>query len=397
MIIKSDKINCYIEGIRIPINSITVDTSQNQTNKALLKLALGKTIIPHLWANALIQVTYIEGITEKLFFQGLVEQLEIIEDQGFVFVWAVSLWQSLNINTTLDYVVPKKYGISNIEDETTIYLGNEEVIKSDNSDVDNYQLSLRYFFLDLENQDVADIPLDSSEAFKLQFIADRTPFAILFAYSLFELIAYDNFLLSRAYIDKYNLLSKVKGESRRDIEFFQLRETAKKDSAIFLELDTKRSGIAYEQFKVKTKANEEVPVTDVVAGGSGTESYKTLGPIGNVSNRLTALALGIQKIEGYFKGSRSYRNNNPGNIEYGKRTISYGAIGTDGRFAKFPDYETGLNALKRLITDVYINNTLFQMISKYAPPSENDTKSYANSLASALGVKITDKVSDIIK
>lgn len=112
---------------------------------------------------------------------------------------------------------------------------------------------------------------------------------------------------------------------------------------------------------------------------------------------LKVLALSIQKIEGYYDGSVSFRNNNPGNLEYRQRTIEYGATGTDGRFAIFPDYTTGFNALKQLIIDVYINNTLTEMINKYAPPTENDTKSYIKNLAKILKVKPTDKIKDIIK
>ncbi len=41
-------------------------------------------------------------------------------------------------------------------------------------------------------------------------------------------------------------------------------------------------------------------------------------------------------------GSRSFRNNNPGNIKYGPFAASHGAIGQDsGGFAVFPDYATG--------------------------------------------------------
>lgn len=48
-------------------------------------------------------------------------------------------------------------------------------------------------------------------------------------------------------------------------------------------------------------------------------------------------------------GSRSWRNNNPGNIEYGDFAKSMGAIGTDGRFAIFPDETTGWTAMETLL------------------------------------------------
>jgi hypothetical protein len=46
-------------------------------------------------------------------------------------------------------------------------------------------------------------------------------------------------------------------------------------------------------------------------------------------------------------GPRNRRNNNPGNIEYGPFAKEHGAIGTDGRFAIFPDEETGFRAMKK--------------------------------------------------
>ena len=58
-------------------------------------------------------------------------------------------------------------------------------------------------------------------------------------------------------------------------------------------------------------------------------------------------------------GSRAWRNNNPGNLEYGKFARGNGAIGTDGRFAIFPDTATGFNAMANLLsTSAYQNLTI---------------------------------------
>ena len=47
---------------------------------------------------------------------------------------------------------------------------------------------------------------------------------------------------------------------------------------------------------------------------------------------------------------QSYRNNNPGNIEYGEFAKSCGANGQDDKgFARFESYLDGFNALKALI------------------------------------------------
>ena len=48
-------------------------------------------------------------------------------------------------------------------------------------------------------------------------------------------------------------------------------------------------------------------------------------------------------------GARNWRNNNPGNIEYGSFSKKYGAIGGDGRFAIFPSYEVGRKAKEALL------------------------------------------------
>lgn len=40
-------------------------------------------------------------------------------------------------------------------------------------------------------------------------------------------------------------------------------------------------------------------------------------------------------------GDRTWRNNNPGNLVPGNVSKRNGAIGVAGRFAVFPDYETG--------------------------------------------------------
>jgi len=82
-----------------------------------------------------------------------------------------------------------------------------------------------------------------------------------------------------------------------------------------------------------------------------------------------------------YKTSRGWRNNNPGNMEYGSFAKSHGAIGSDGRFAIFPDVETGLRAMRALLkSSKYRNLTPKQALYRYAPPGENDVQAYADSL-----------------
>lgn len=102
------------------------------------------------------------------------------------------------------------------------------------------------------------------------------------------------------------------------------------------------------------------------------------------------------------EGARNWRNNNPGNIEYGQFAISKGAIGSDGRFAIFPDYDAGRKAKESLIFEGdggqklstkgdygaglgYRNKTLTQAIAAYAPKEENNTAAYQSAVLASVG------------
>jgi hypothetical protein len=55
------------------------------------------------------------------------------------------------------------------------------------------------------------------------------------------------------------------------------------------------------------------------------------------------MASAIQRMEGGRPGDINMRNNNPGNLR------SWGNYPTENGYAKFPDYQTGLDALKAQI------------------------------------------------
>jgi hypothetical protein len=90
-------------------------------------------------------------------------------------------------------------------------------------------------------------------------------------------------------------------------------------------------------------------------------------------------------------GTPAWRNNNPGNMEYGSFTQGQGAIGRAGRWAIFPDEETGFNAiLERLQTGSYAARTIAQAIFAWAPPSDrNDTPAYIASVRQRTGLDPT--------
>ncbi len=95
-------------------------------------------------------------------------------------------------------------------------------------------------------------------------------------------------------------------------------------------------------------------------------------------------------------GTRAWRNNNPGCIRYSQFARDHGAIGRAGNFAVFPDAQTGAAAIGALLqTDKYRDLTIAAAITKYAPPHENDTRSYQQRLAKMTGLPITLKLRDL--
>jgi len=95
-------------------------------------------------------------------------------------------------------------------------------------------------------------------------------------------------------------------------------------------------------------------------------------------------------------GTRQWRNNNAGAIQYGDFARKNGAIGTDGRFAIFPDYETGFKALQTLLkTETYKNLTIQSAIYTYAPPSENNVSAYLSRLKHLTGISLKLRIRDL--
>lgn len=104
-----------------------------------------------------------------------------------------------------------------------------------------------------------------------------------------------------------------------------------------------------------------------------------------------SLAAAIQTQEGYYPGSLAYQNNNPGNLVYAGQP---GATQGAGGFAAFSSYPLGLAALKNQInldatrgTDINGNptTTAAELLTSWAPPSENDTAAYIASVSVQTG------------
>jgi len=154
-------------------------------------------------------------------------------------------------------------------------------------------------------------------------------------------------------------------------------------------------GVINKRSMRNPKLRNLASMINVIGGG---RSFAT----GGITSRfddggLVTLAESIKNYEGWFEGSRSYRNNNPGNIEFGDFAKQFGSTSGDPRFAKFPSYESGWNALLALIRKYSSSgNTLESMMHKYAPANENNTKAYIENLASKLGVTPGTLLSNII-
>lgn len=91
-----------------------------------------------------------------------------------------------------------------------------------------------------------------------------------------------------------------------------------------------------------------------------------------------------------YQMTRGLRNNNPGNIRLdGTRWLGMSPNQTDGTFVQFVSPEYGIRALARVLETYYTAhglNTVAGIISRWAPPQENDTAAYIADVANHLGV-----------
>ena len=97
----------------------------------------------------------------------------------------------------------------------------------------------------------------------------------------------------------------------------------------------------------------------------------------------------------------SVRNNNPGNL---REAGQPGVIGTDSGFAVFQSPQAGLQAMRRQIAlDTQERGmTLSQFLTKYAPPSENDTFGYIDFVSRVTGLDPDrrvppEKITDVMR
>jgi len=102
---------------------------------------------------------------------------------------------------------------------------------------------------------------------------------------------------------------------------------------------------------------------------------------------LYLLGFGARKV---YDMTRGLRNNNPGNIR--RSSTQWEGLSksqTDPEFFQFVTPEYGIRAMVKILKTYeysYGLKTIRKVISRWAPPSENDTESYVNSVASSVGI-----------
>lgn len=148
---------------------------------------------------------------------------------------------------------------------------------------------------------------------------------------------------------------------------------------------------------------QATPVAAPPPSGNQPVSYKTAGSFRKDATISRVMSAGpgytdVQYSDGTTErrqGTIASRNNNPGNIEYGDLAKSFGAVGTDGRFAVFPTVRAGFSAMNALLrSNKYGNLTVAQAITKWAPPSENDTAGYIAGIQ-GLGIDVNQRYVDL--
>lgn len=133
------------------------------------------------------------------------------------------------------------------------------------------------------------------------------------------------------------------------------------------------------------------PVANAVANADSKEIEKVIGAGRGFTD--------VQTTDGEVlrrQGVRNWRNNNPGNLEYGKFSKDRGAVGSDGRFAVFPNIKAGSKAKSDLVFGPsYVNLSITDAINRYAPPSENDTPRYIKHIVQATGANPNTVLKDL--
>lgn len=107
------------------------------------------------------------------------------------------------------------------------------------------------------------------------------------------------------------------------------------------------------------------------------------------------------------EATRGYRNCNPGNLERVKGVRWRGQLpeseekGHDSRFCVFEDHKWGIRALATVLKTYATSrrarngskiDTVAEVIQRWAPPGENDTRAYAKAVAASMNVGVDSQI-----
>ena len=129
-------------------------------------------------------------------------------------------------------------------------------------------------------------------------------------------------------------------------------------------------------------------------GGGDQANLAAVSAYGNGTDTIIVYGNGLEDVR--HGGTRSWRNNNPGNLRNSSFSIRHGSLGEAGGFAVFSSEDVGWEALLALLRGAtYQALTLEQAIETYAPPDENDTVRYLTFLAGKLDVPASMRLSEL--
>lgn len=115
-----------------------------------------------------------------------------------------------------------------------------------------------------------------------------------------------------------------------------------------------------------------------------------------VTARKVAASVVSPSNVGSTSGVRGLRNNNPGNIrKSADKWQGLAAVQDDAAFFKFTSASFGVRALGKILQtyrNKYSLRTVRELIGRWAPPNENNTSSYVNSVARALNVQPDEQI-----
>ena len=117
----------------------------------------------------------------------------------------------------------------------------------------------------------------------------------------------------------------------------------------------------------------------------------------------------IAHCEGFYElNSRPQRNSNPGDLSWGSEAKAFGATHGDPRFAVFPNAVTGWKALQSWLAipakfnasgelvGGYLGATLEQAINRFAPPTENQTSIYVQTVCKNTGLTPSSRLTSFL-